>query len=261
MNVNEYISSGLIEAVILGVADATEVTQYHQMRLTHPEVLNYANTFEQSLEDQYLQNATLEPSAGLFDKIKAQTQTEAPVIPISNRVTQAQIDKNRKTWKQYAIAASVAILLGSLAVNFMLSTRVKALAAENKDLSAANIKITNDYAFLKEASMRPITMDGAGMGVQAAAKSTFYWNQEKNVGHMIVQNLPATPANKDYQLWAIVDGKPVSLGVMRMENGKIVIEIKNVPAKATQFAVTLEKEGGMPQPNLEQLYLSGKIST
>jgi anti-sigma-K factor RskA len=59
------------------------------------------------------------------------------------------------------------------------------------------------------------------------------------------------PANKTYQLWLVpMEGKPISAGVIASSTGPInpwTVKIpQGVAAKA--FAVTLEPEGGMPQP-------------
>jgi anti-sigma-K factor RskA len=58
------------------------------------------------------------------------------------------------------------------------------------------------------------------------------------------------PAGKSYQLWLVpAQGTPVSAGVLaaNQPNGAIVVRLQpGVPAQA--FAVTLEPEGGRPQP-------------
>ena len=40
------------------------------------------------------------------------------------------------------------------------------------------------------------------------------WNQQTNQVYLDVQNLPAAPAGKQYQLWGIVDGTPVDMGML-----------------------------------------------
>jgi anti-sigma-K factor RskA len=69
------------------------------------------------------------------------------------------------------------------------------------------------------------------------------------------------PANKSYQLWLVpVEGKPVSAGVID-HGGPInpwMMKLpQGMPAKA--FAVTLEPEGGMPQPT-GPMVLVGPVS-
>jgi len=69
------------------------------------------------------------------------------------------------------------------------------------------------------------------------------------------------PANKSYQLWLVpMEGKPISAGVID-HGGPInpwMMKLpQGMPAKA--FAVTLEPEGGMPQPT-GPMVLVGPVS-
>ena len=69
------------------------------------------------------------------------------------------------------------------------------------------------------------------------------------------------PANKSYQLWLVpMEGKPISAGVLE-HGGPInpwMMKLpQGMPAKA--FAVTLEPEGGMPQPT-GPMVLVGPVS-
>ena len=76
-----------------------------------------------------------------------------------------------------------------------------------------------------------------------------------------VDNLPMPPSDKQYQLWALKDGKPIDAGVFDMKPGTDG-DMHMMPvtiAEADAFAVTLEKKGGSPTPTLTQLYVMGKI--
>jgi anti-sigma-K factor RskA len=63
-------------------------------------------------------------------------------------------------------------------------------------------------------------------------------------------NLPPLPRGKSYQLWAIQD-KPVSAGTFTLDAGnKTRLVIKPTPdwTSVSRFAVSIEPEGGRPQP-------------
>jgi anti-sigma-K factor RskA len=69
------------------------------------------------------------------------------------------------------------------------------------------------------------------------------------------------PANKSYQLWVVpMEGKPISAGVMD-HGGPINPWMMKLPQgmAAKAFAVTLEPEGGMPQPT-GPMVLVGPVS-
>ncbi len=71
-----------------------------------------------------------------------------------------------------------------------------------------------------------------------------------------VENLPTPPTDKQYQLWALVDGKPVDAGMITdLED---LQAMKEMP-EAQAFAITLEPKGGSVNPTLEQLYVIGNV--
>ena len=70
--------------------------------------------------------------------------------------------------------------------------------------------------------------------------------------------MPQPQAGQQYQLWAIVDGKPVDAGMVEIDPGKALHRMKNIP-KAEAFAITLEKAGGSPTPTLTAMFVMGKV--
>ena len=72
--------------------------------------------------------------------------------------------------------------------------------------------------------------------------------------------MPDIPSDKQYQLWAIVDGKPIDMGVfdLQLEVNEL-IEIPHIE-NAQAFAVTLEKRGGVASPTMEAMYVLGETS-
>jgi len=90
---------------------------------------------------------------------------------------------------------------------------------------------------------------------KASGHAQVIWNTKTHEVFVAGVSLPAPPSGKQYQLWAIVDGKPVDAGVMH--------EIKNVAQKmktfdrADAFAISIEKEGGNPTPT--EVYMMGKV--
>jgi anti-sigma-K factor RskA len=70
------------------------------------------------------------------------------------------------------------------------------------------------------------------------------------------------PANKSYQLWLVpMDGKPISAGLIEYSSGPIKPWTVKLPpgVAAKAFAITLEPEGGMPQPT-GPMVLVGPVS-
>ena len=67
---------------------------------------------------------------------------------------------------------------------------------------------------------------------------------------MYAGEMPPAPAGKSYQLWLVpASGAPVSLGVFSVTDPSMPMSAHVPPGMvAKAFAVTLEPQGGMPQP-------------
>jgi anti-sigma-K factor RskA len=112
--------------------------------------------------------------------------------------------------------------------------------------------------FLKSPHVRVISLAGLERAKEAGALLLFDPDSKKAFFYAF--NMPPLPAGKTYQLWAILD-KPVSAGTFSTDAGqKSRLILRNLPnfARITQFAVSLEPEGGRPQPTGD-LYLSGRL--
>jgi anti-sigma-K factor RskA len=91
------------------------------------------------------------------------------------------------------------------------------------------------------------------------ARARLLWNTENNEGFFYGLNLPQTPVGKTYQLWAIADDKPISIGVFSVDDrGNNTMKLGGLPVadQIQKFAVTLEPTGGVPLPTGE-MYLVG----
>ena len=70
--------------------------------------------------------------------------------------------------------------------------------------------------------------------------------------------LPQHDEKHQYQLWALVNGKPVDMGVFDLPKADTagVKEMKAI-ASAQGFAVTLEPTGGSINPTMDQMVVIG----
>ena len=96
-----------------------------------------------------------------------------------------------------------------------------------------------------------------GQAINPSGLSTIYWDTQTKDVYLLVNSLPQPASDKQYQLWAIVDGKPVDAGVFDMKDADGLVKMKNIP-QAQAFAITLEKKGGSASPTLAAMYVMGK---
>lgn len=278
MTTQEYISSGIVESYVLGLADRAEREEFERMSSQHPEVRAAREAFELALEEQLLISAVQPPAAikqSILDKIAAETnqQSATPVVDIKSNVKLKQLPIDR--WIKYMAAASVVLLLASAGLNIYLFSQYRnfsnkyanllasqtELASNNKTIQARLEQYENTISMFKDSSMSVIKMQGSavpgGGSPDQSSLATVLWNNKTKDVFLLINNLPAPTAEQQYQLWAIVDGKPVDAGVFDLADNNTVLRMKNIPA-AQLFAVTLEKKGGSPTPQ-GKMYVLGKI--
>jgi hypothetical protein len=115
----------------------------------------------------------------------------------------------------------------------------------------------NQLAILRDASTRRImllALNGIG-----TSRVDVYWNAQRQASYFDILELPAAPPGKQYQLWAIVDGTPVDMGVIPLNAGPESWQSFPFVEAPQAFAITLEREGGSPQPSLDQMVVIGSV--
>jgi anti-sigma-K factor RskA len=248
VNTQEYISSGIVESYVLGLASDEEAREFDSMCAQYPEVLEARNSFELAIEKQAMLHA-IAPAASLKNKI-FETIGTGKTPPVN------EIPVRKLGWLKYAAAACLVLLAGSIYFNISLSGKNKKLQ-RNYDNTVAklndlenDVKILQENPNIKMASMK-------GMDVSPRSYATVYWDTTSHDVYLLANNLPVPASGKQYQLWAIFNGKPVDLGVFDVKKEKLLIQAKNAQG-AEAFAITLEKKGGSPAPE-GQMYVMGKL--
>lgn len=95
-----------------------------------------------------------------------------------------------------------------------------------------------------------------------SAKMMVAWSavKKKVMIDMAGMQLPVNDASHQYQLWALVNGKPVDLGVFdRAEADTINMKLMKPVALAGAFAVTLEPRGGSVNPTMTEMVAIGQF--
>ncbi len=269
MNINDYISSGILEQYVLGDTTPQERKEVECMSHIYPEIKEELNKVQIALEGFALDNAIEVPThikKNIFDQIEKE-EVLAPVIPakvVEFKLATIASTENKKSNKKYLVAASLALLIGASSVYFILNSNYqnKELALNNKietinkENAASEQSLKNQLAILSDENNKSFILQGDAK--KAAGKSmVVLWNNK--TGNVYVNNvqLPQTPTDKQYQLWALKDGKPIDLGVF---NATEAIQNMKTVEGAQAFAVTLEPKGGSSSPHLEELYGLVKVS-
>jgi anti-sigma-K factor RskA len=65
-------------------------------------------------------------------------------------------------------------------------------------------------------------------------------------GYLVNSELPALDSNRTYQLWGLINGTPISIGLMGSDPTKVAFTVSG--AKPSVLGVTVEPSGGSPKP-------------
>jgi anti-sigma-K factor RskA len=106
--------------------------------------------------------------------------------------------------------------------------------------------------------MKLASLSGLPTSPEPRSQVTVFWDTASKDVFLLVNNLPQPASDKQYQLWALLNGKPVDLGVFDIRQEKLMVKMKGVE-KAQAFAITLEPRGGSAVPTMPNMYVYGKL--
>lgn len=271
MNTREYIESGILEAYALGALTEHERAQVEADVAMYPELKTVLLSIEEVMQ-QYCVRLAIEPPIGTREQIWGSmpqagnnaggAQQQPKTIPFR--------PESRKAL-DWRYAAMLAVLVGSLAVNYLLydqsreqKERVVAMLAQMSKLESDQrllAKEVENYRKSKDMmadnDMQTIVMHTVVKGHPMAA--TVYWSKAKGDAYVAMNALPEPPKGMQYQMWVIQGGKPVSMGTLPndMANSSSMQKVPMQVMEGEAFAISLEKEGGNPTPTT--VYVVGKV--
>ena len=268
MNLKDYIESGIIDSYVMGLASESERAEFEQLCTQHPELVAARRKFEEGLEE-YASKQAVPPPPEVKVKIlevignTGSRTTASPNPPKIVNMENSKSPARSSGLLRFVAAASVVLLLGMAWLYYQTSLQNKDLVKENDGLkierdTAKNIldRIVQEQ---KQVISDPNTTVVNMVGTKSAPKSSanIYWDSASTNVYLVVKNMPKLPNDQQYQLWALIDGKPKDLGVFDATDNKVILKMKNTQ-KAQAFAITIEKHGGSPSPTLEKMQSLGK---
>lgn len=267
MEAKDIISSGILELYAAGLATEEEAKQVSQYRALYPEVAAELAQIEAGVE-LYAKAHGVQPDPSVKEKILSRIDSIDEVKmtnpAIDNATNEAVKAVNIGYWK-FATAASVALLIGSVALNMVMynkntgtSKNLEQTQQELASLKEENKIMSGDMEVVQSKYSQPVALHGLEAAPDAAAK--IFWMANTGEVYIDPSNLPDAPAGKQYQLWAIVDGKPVDAGMIltSKKGDKYRIQKMKTFGKAEAFAVTLEDGAGNVTPK-GPMFVMGKM--
>lgn len=280
VDVKEYIASGILESVVLGFASDQERREVQCMMHIYPEIKTEMDSIEAAFEkmafstavppDPCVKEKVLEAIANEsqtpVETVQSRTEAKAKIVQLPTETA-----KQPNPWKWVA-AACVVVTLGTgflwISANQRTSELSGDLAALEKEqqqneqvLTALKLeqeRMTAIQGVLTDQATSTIQMDGKTM--DPTAKVKIMWSDQSHKAVMMAEAITPPPTDMQYQLWAIVEGKPVSLGMFDYDEMTNMTEpfdvaMENVDA----FAITMEKRGGSAVPTMENMIVMGEV--
>ncbi|WP_231459109.1 MULTISPECIES: anti-sigma factor domain-containing protein [unclassified Pedobacter] len=281
-NLRAYIESGVLELYVLGDLSAEETLQVEEIASRYQEVRDEIASIEQAMEQYALNNAVEPPidvEQKLFDKLGLNIYEEV-FETADNYINEPKIvrldgsDGKVKTLR-YALVACVALLVISVAALFVTynklsdaNTQIASLNLDKQKFAGVVSQLEYDNKGLSNIAEMAESKEWAtirmqGQPISPNSKMNVYWNKKDKsvlINHLAM-DLPKADAEHEYQLWALVNGKPVSLGVFGKSDSTAkdaIIKMQSIQ-EAQAFAVTLEPMGGSVNPTMEKLTVMGGV--
>jgi anti-sigma-K factor RskA len=274
LDLKEYISSGIIESYALGILGDQERREVECLSKIYPELTQELFSAQESIErlsEDWKKTPPVALKQLVLAAINKEALAEKGILDVEAKVISLHKKGKENNFMRYAAAASFVGLavMGGLFVSsrnelndqqnqLSASTqKTETLGLEVQELKASLQVFDSQKEILLDEGTKMVALMGTALSPDSDMK--VFWNPEKKKVGMFNTRLPQPSSDLQYQLWAIVDGNPVDLGVFDILNEKELVT-KDLDLKKIQaFAVTLEKKGGSPSPNLEKLYVIGNV--
>jgi anti-sigma-K factor RskA len=283
--IKAYIESGILELYVLGDVTPTEKRQVEEMASKYPEIKTELNGIERSME-LYAKENEVEPSENLRGRVlgslltnlgddrnftaaprHSETDTEYEEDEEDDNIISLPTRKENDFYK-YAFAASFVLLIASTIALISVYSKLQdsnnqlvALQLDKQHFANRVNLMDKELTVFRDTSYKLIHLKGTAKTPSSVVTVAFSRGQKKVVIDMANMKIPENDKEHQYQLWALVGGKPVDLGVFDAKRDTItdinIKEMKSI-ASADAFAVTLEPRGGSVNPTMDQMMVLGK---
>ncbi|MEJ8802116.1 anti-sigma factor [Pontibacter sp. H249] len=276
MHNEDYITSGILELYAAGGLTQAEQEEVERLAATNPEIreaLDEACAAIAAYAELYAVNPKPRVKESIMQRIQHPTQDTNTILTNKASETTSLYLEAQKASSSYKwlLAASVVLFLitGALSMHFYskwqnaedrlaeVTIREQLLAQNSKNASLRLQRQGEALSILRDPEFKPVRLQGVDKHPEA--EITVYWSPERQQVYVDEVSLPTPPSGKQYQLWALLDGKPIDAGLIEIAPEEAGLQqMKNIRA-AQAFAVTLEPAGGSKEPTLDQLMVMGQI--
>jgi anti-sigma-K factor RskA len=191
-----------------------------------------------------LASGAAEPAPqGLRERVLAQIDVTRQEPPILDGDVEDQISRTTrlKATLTSVAAAALIVIVGLTAVVARLNGRLDDLEARSGEV----------YQVLAAEDVRTVEMSTDGGNARVIV------SESAGKGVFLAQGLDEAPEGKVYELWLIQDGQPAPAGLFEPDQEGATVQIlAGDVSRADAVAVTIEPEGGSPQPTSDPIMVA-----
>lgn len=183
------------------------------------------------------------------------------------------IERGVGRWHWLAAAAATVAIIASLGLFYarrelaevraeLVAWQLRVAEAEDRAARASTEAVSQRRVVAVLTATDLLHARLSGIAPAAAARARAFVSASSGTIVFSAEGLPALPADRVYQLWAIVGTTPVSAGVFSPGadgRSQVVAQLPPLDGPPTTIAVTLEPAGGVPKPT-GPIYLAGATS-
>jgi len=268
------MESGILELYVFGDVTPDEKIQVEEMAAKHPAIKAELDEIERSVE-LYAKVNAVEAPEHLRSRVLGSILTnlgDDNTFPNKKEEPKAKIialpAQKTNSFYKYAFAACLALLLASTIALVSMYNKLQQSNSQIAVLQLNNQHFTNrvnlmdhQLEIFRDASFKFLKLQGTAKAPSAALTVAWSSTKHKVMIDMSTMKMPENDKDHQYQLWALVGGKPVDLGVFDENSDSTDMkEMKTIASvSADAFAVTLEPRGGSVSPTMDQMMVIGKF--
>lgn len=264
MDVNKYITSGILELYVAGTLSEEENLEVNRNAEQYPEIKKEILAIETAIL------ALSKAAAPMRSGSKGFNDIERRIAAIGDSKVITMTDRKTNWFTYVGWAASILLATGMLWMyyqNTQLKSEINVASQTNEVLEQqifeANTSLEKSKELLntiRDKNIEVIALGGQTVSPNSYAKA--YWNKEEQKVFIDAQGLPEPPDGMVYQVWSLKLSPltPTSMGLLEdfKNDDNKVFAFAN-PNESEAFGITLEPAGGSESPNLEQLYTLGAV--
>jgi len=269
VNIQEYISSGILEHYVLGLVSEEERLEVARNVAQYPEIKAELEAIEAAL-NTYAQNEALPMRSGLqeeiLNKIDDLQKNPIPPTPLEKMAPRSRFGTIGLGLLALALGIVALLIYQNLKTsqNTLLTTEQRLEQIEDNCNSRIEY-LQYQLNILRDPSIQITKMrkgDLSNPDVSTAAIANVYNNPDEEKVYIDLLQLPTPPTGKQYQLWGIriVNGElqPTSMGIIASDTAAGVFTEMKYLENVDVYAISLENLGEQETPDLTQIYVLGE---